>query len=124
MNEIPTVPRPQRPGLPVDPLLQLWAGDAARLPNVTIPASLTVQVCVSNPMRVLLMVAPVNTISAWTIAPAPDITPTPFVGFWGNVPFSIHCRDYPGFVQGEWWITGGLGDTFAVWEYTLSDQWG
>jgi hypothetical protein len=114
---------PRRPGLPVDPLLQLWAGAVTPPTVYVIDAGGSVQVAVADPMRVALFVAPRPGTLTWDIAPfaappAPTLSPVVAGG-----PLVYHCRDYPGIVQADWHVSGTPGDGITVYSYTLADHW-
>ena len=124
MDTVRTPPAPSRVGLPLDPVLQLWAGDAKRAQNITVGASGEAQLCTVDPMRLVLMVLPLGTNIFFNISPSRGLPLGTTLNTRSGVPFVFHCRDYPGFTQGEWYVQAGNGDEFAVWEYTLSDRWG
>lgn len=117
-------PAPLRPGLPLDPVLQLWAGESRRLPDVTWTGGAADPVAPANPMRVCLVTQQSAGAGQYALSPGPGPVALTASPVHGPGPVSMHCRDYPGLTQGEWVGTGMLGTTIAVWEYQLLSQWG
>ena len=118
---IPDKPAPVRPGLPIDPVLQLWRGEFRRLPDVVWSGGLVDPVAPANPMRVCLMTWNVDTSNLYAIAPSPGPAFVSAAGSGSPLPASAHVRDYPGATQGAWVGSGVIGTTIGVAEYTLLD---
>ncbi len=118
---IPDPPPLLRPGLPLDPQLQLDRGELSAPVDIVVPVSGLIQALAARPLRVALYVAPVVTGGAWSLWPGQP--PAGAVGATSlvSVPMYLHCRDYPGLVQGEWWVLAGFSDRIRVWEYFLNE---
>lgn len=116
--------RPARAGLPLDPLLQLWGGEVTTPVVYTVGASGSIQVAIPDPMRVALYVVRMTGLGGYRLSPFKAIAGTVIVTDEDAAPAVIHCRDYPGIVQADWYITAGIGDTFTVYSYRLADHWG
>ena len=114
---------PLRLGLPLDPILQLYAGTLRRLPDVTWTGGNADTVAPANPARVCLFVADASGVGGFSLAPFPGPSPTVIAGGSAGPPTYIHCRDYPGMTQSAWVGSGQVGQTLAVWEYTLFGHW-
>ena len=114
---------PVRRGLPVDPVLQLYAGEFRPLPTVATPGGTWVQIAPANPNRVALYVQTLPALVFLAPEPEPtavDVSRTPTVP---SAPIVLHCRDYPGMTQGEWWALTVAVQDVRVWEYALLPHW-
>lgn len=114
---------PVRPGLPVDPVLQLWAGSFSLSARVTLAAGTPQVAAKSNPMRAALYFVNESGGNGFTVGPAGSspwsgVTLTP-----SGIPLVMHVRDFPGLVQGEIIIDGYTGMVVSVWQYVLAPQW-
>ena len=121
MDGIEGKPKPNRPGLPLDPLVQLWAGEFRRLPDVVWTGGLDDPVAPENPMRVALYTWNVDTANSYGLSPFPGPSFPTASGSQVPAPNVIHVRDYPGAAQGAWVGGGVIGTTIGVAEYTLND---
>lgn len=119
MDGIEGKPKPNRPGLPLDPLLQLAMGEVRRLPDVTWTGGSADPVAPENPMRVCLFTWNADTANGYGLAPAPGPSFPTASGSQVPSPNAIHVRDYPGVAQGAWVGCGVVGTTVSVAEYTL-----
>ncbi len=119
----PREPMPRRPGLPLDPILQLWGGQLVALPTVTWSGGPADAVAPANPSRVALFLQHSVGAGEFTIAPTPGPCSIPANLSQQPTPYVVHCRDYPGIVQQSWVGTGMIGTQVQVWEYTLQPWW-
>lgn len=115
---------PLRPGIPLDPILQLWGGNLQPLPAVTFTGGNADPICLANPNRVALIVAPQVAWFEFGIVPAPGPAYVTFISQNSNIPLVIHCRDFPGATQSAWVGRGAAADVLSVWEYVLQPWWG
>lgn len=116
-------PTMRRPGLPLDPVLQLYAGSIELLPDVTWTGGGSDPVAPTDPMRVALYVVPSLGTSPFALGPAGGTLAGLFNGSADPRPVVLHCRDYPGLVQGAWVGSGMIGNMVAVYCYRLSNHW-
>lgn len=123
MDNVPVM-MPLRPGLPVDPVLQLYAGFIAPLQTRTITVGGSVQIALPNPMRVALYVIPSLVATQFSLQPFGVVPSNTIPVTYNGLPLCLHCRDYPGLVQAPWFAVATLGDSFSVWEYVLQGYWG
>lgn len=121
--DIPPRPEPTRRGIPADPVLQLYAGELRRLPDVVVSGAGWSQICVANPARVCLYVQSRDGSTEWRLAVDPLAPLTLALSTGSQLPLDIHCRDYPGMTQSQWFALGGIATTLSVWEYTLQPWW-
>ena len=119
----PQVVLPVRRGIPVDPVTQLAAGELRRLPDVTTTIAGWVLCAPANPERICLYVASWPAAGNWWVAPAPVTTSALVGSVPTQFPIAIHCRDYPGMTQSEWYVSGTAVLTVSVWEYVLQPWW-
>lgn len=115
---------PLRPGIPLDPILQLWGGNLQPLPPVTLTGGTADPLCLPNPNRVALYLWSINGTGEWTIAPGPGPVVIPTDITRASTPVVVHCRDFPGMTQGDWVISGMAGNEVGVAEYVLQPWWG
>ena len=118
---IPDKPDPVRPGIPIDPMLQLWVGEYRRLPDVTWTGGLADGVAPANPMRVALYTWNIDSANTYGLAPSPGPSFPSAAGGWWPSPNALHVRDFPRAAQGEWVGGGVIGTTIGVAEYTLTE---
>lgn len=110
-----------RPGLPLDPLLQLGMGEFRTIGVVTWTGGTRDPVAVANPLRVALYLVPLSGSGNYVVGPAGNDVFKPAGWTADALPNVIHCRDYPGMVQGEWIGSGMVGTSISVYEYVLSE---
>lgn len=114
---------PRRPGLPIDPLLQLWAGELTSARTVASPGGVWVRLAPADPMRVALYIWS-GTASQAAYLATTDITVSPSIGAdIITLPAVYHVRDYPGLVQSALNVLTPAPATVQWSAYTLSDQW-
>lgn len=110
-----------RPGLPLDPLLQLIKGSSRYLGSFAMDSATAFQIAPPSPLRVAIVCMNTGPNQFVVFGPeGPDYTLmsssiAPFQ------PVSFHVRDYPGLVQGAWYAYGMLGGIVGAWEYVLND---
>lgn len=110
-----------RPGLPLDPLLQLVNGQSRYLGSFAMDGATAFQIAPPSPLRVAIVCMNTGPNQYAVFGPeGPDYTLmsssiAPFQ------PVSFHVRDYPGLVQGAWYAYGMLGGIVGAWEYVLND---
>lgn len=110
-----------RPGLPLDPLLQLVRGSLSSARTVTQAGAGGELAWTPNPLRVAVYVVPVAVAATWVVSPLPSGYVPVAVREQTFAPVAIHVRDFPGMPQTELYLCGTVGDQWAVWDYTLFD---
>lgn len=124
MDKLPAGAILSRPGLPIDPILQLGVGEVVVLPSVTWTGGSADVVAGPNPNRVALYLWRVSGAAPWTVVPAPGPAAVGLFISTDDYVTVLHCRDYPGLTQGGWVGSGNVGEIVAVAEYVLQPWWG
>jgi len=120
---IDTIRELGRPGLPLDPLLQLAAGALTALSSVSVPTATWTLLAPADPLRVVLYAYPSAGSGQMVLGPPGLVTPpTPATGEVAP-PLAIHVRDYPGLVQGDVWVWAQAAGIVQWQSYKLSNDW-